>query len=148
FEPITLDQMTVFLAVVDHGGFSAAARALGRVQSAVSHSVTSLEKTLGTTLVDRRSRPPVPTDAGRRIAVEARLVLAQARALRQVAGAMREGLEPELTVAIDPLYPTDVLADALRAFHDAFPTVSLRLVTDLMGDALQLVRDGVADLGV
>ena len=148
FEPISLDQITVFLAVIDHGGFSAAARKLGRVQSAVSHSVTSLERTLGTTLFDRSSRPPVPTDAGRRLAAEARLVLAQARELRQVAGAMREGLEAELTVAIDPLYPLDALAHTLQRFHTTFPTVGLRLHTDLMGDALALVRDGFADLGV
>jgi DNA-binding transcriptional LysR family regulator len=148
FEPITLDQMTVFLAVVEHGGFSAAARELGRVQSAVSHSVTSLERTLGTTLFDRRSRPPMPTDAGRRLAAEARLVLAQARELRQVAGAMREGLEPELTIAVDPLYPVAPLASRLRAFHETFPTVALRVYTELLGDALQLVRDGVAELGV
>jgi DNA-binding transcriptional LysR family regulator len=148
FEPITLDQLTVFLAVLEHGGFSAAARELGRVQSAISHSVTSLEKTLGTTLFDRRSRPPVPTDAGQRLAAEARLVLAQARELRQVAGAMREGLEPELAVAIDSLYPVDALAQTLHAFHQTFPTVALRVYTDLLGDALHLVREGVAELGV
>jgi DNA-binding transcriptional LysR family regulator len=148
FEPITLDQMTVFLAVLEHGGFSAAARELGRVQSAVSQSVTSLEKTLGTTLFDRRNRPPTPTDAGRRLAAEARLVLAQARALREVAGAMREGLEAEVNVAIDPLYPVDALAGTLRSFHETFPTVALRVYTDLMGDALALVRDGAAELGV
>jgi DNA-binding transcriptional LysR family regulator len=148
FEPITLDQMTVFLAVIEHGGFSAAARELGRVQSAVSHSVTSLEKTLGTTLFDRGSRPPTPTEAGLRLAAEARLVLAQARELRQVAGAMREGLEPELTIAIDPLYPIGALAATLHAFHETFPTVALRIHTDLLGDALQRVRDGAADLGV
>jgi DNA-binding transcriptional LysR family regulator len=148
FEPITLDQMTVFLAVVEHGGFSAAARELGRVQSAVSHSVTSLEKILGTTLFDRAHRPPLPTDAGLRLAAEARLVLAQARELRQVAGAMREGLEPKLNIAIDPLYPADALADTLHAFHATFPTVALRVHTGVLGDAPQLVRDGIADLGV
>lgn len=148
FEPFTLDQITVFLAVVEHGGFSAAARELGRVQSAVSHSVATLEQTLGAALFDRARRPPALTDAGRRLAAEARLVLAQARELRHVAGAIREGLEPHLTLAIDPLYPATALASACRAFHDEHPSVSLRVHAELLGEALALVRDGLADLGV
>lgn len=148
FEPFTLDQITVFLAVVEHGGFSAAARELGRVQSAVSHSVATLEQTLGASLFDRARRPPSLTDAGRRLAAEARLVLAQAREMRHVAGAIREGLEPHLTLVVDPLYPTSALADACRAFHAEHPSVSLRIHTELLDEALALVRDGVADLGV
>ncbi|MCB9598335.1 MAG: LysR family transcriptional regulator [Sandaracinaceae bacterium] len=148
FEPFTLDQMTVFLAVVEHGGFSAAARELGRVQSAVSHSVASLEVTLSTTLFDRASRPPALTDAGRRLAAEARLVLAQARELRHVAGAIREGLEPGLTLVVDPIYPAGALVEACRAFHAEFASVSLRLQTDLLGEARRLVREGDAELGV
>lgn len=148
FEPFTLDQMTIFLAVVDRGGFSAAAKDLGRVQSAVSHSVASLEKTLGTKLLDRRHRPPQLTDAGRRLAAEARLVLAQARELRTVASAMRTGLEPELSLAVDSLYPAVTLADTLHAFHVEYPTVVVRVLTDLLGEAVRLVRDGEADLGV
>lgn len=148
FEPFTLDQVTAFLAVAEHGGFSAAAHKLGRVQSAVSHSVASLEKTLGTTLFDRRCRPPELTQAGRRLATEARLVLAQARELRHVAGAIRDGLEPALTLVVDPIYPADALTRALRDFHDSYPEVGLRVVTELLGEAVGLVRSGAAELGV
>jgi DNA-binding transcriptional LysR family regulator len=148
FEPITLDQLTAFLAVVEHRGFSAAARKLGRVQSAVSHSVGTLEKTLGTTLFDRTVRPPMLTDAGRRLAAEASLVLAQARELRQVASAMREGLEPRLTVVVDSILPVGHIADALSEFHATFPTVSLRLHSDVLGAAVSLVREGIAELGL
>jgi DNA-binding transcriptional LysR family regulator len=148
FEPITLDQITVFLAVLERGGFSAAARELGRVQSAISHSVASLEQTLGTRLFDRQCRPPRPTTAGLRLAAEARLVRSQVRELRQVAGAMREGLEPSLTLGVDLLYPGEALAAALREFHDRYPTVVLRVRTELMGDSLKVVQEGAADLGV
>jgi DNA-binding transcriptional LysR family regulator len=76
------------------------------------------------------------------------LVLAQARELRHVAGAMREGLEPELIIAVDPIFPVGMLAQTLRAFHTAFPTIGLRVHTALLRDALELVRDGIAELGV
>lgn len=148
FEPISLDQLTVFVAVVDHGGFSAAARHLGRVQSAVSHAIAGLETALSTPLFDRSHRPPSPTVAGRRLAAEARLVLAQVRELREVAGVMREGLEAEVTLVVDPIYPVAALTHALSDFHRNFPTVSVRVQTEVLDGAVALVRDGLADLGV
>jgi len=55
-DPLTLDQMRVLLAVAQSGSFSAAARKLGRVQSAVSQSVQALETALGTTLSSEMAR--------------------------------------------------------------------------------------------
>ena len=49
---LTLDQLRVLVAIADNGSFSAAGRSLGRVQSAVSQSVASLEDTQGVTLFD------------------------------------------------------------------------------------------------
>jgi DNA-binding transcriptional LysR family regulator len=59
---LTLDQLRIVIAVAETGSFSGAARRLGRVQSAVSQSVQSLEATLGIPLFDRAAkvapRPP------------------------------------------------------------------------------------------
>ena len=46
-DPLTLDQMRVLVAVAENGSFSAAARKLGRVQSAVSQAVRKLEIEIG-----------------------------------------------------------------------------------------------------
>ena len=148
FNEVTLDQITVFVAAVEQGGFTAAARDLGRVQSAVSQAVANLEASLGVKLFDRRTRPPRLTVEGQRLAAEARLVLAQTKELHQVAAALREGLEPTLTVAVDPIYPAAMLTEALAELRETYPTVGLRLHTDLLGEAVALVRDGVAQLGV
>jgi DNA-binding transcriptional LysR family regulator len=148
FEPFTLDQLTVFLAVVDHGSFSAAGQELGRVQSAVSHAVATLEDTLGTRLFDRRGRRPVPTASGLRLAAEARLVLAQARELRHRAAALVEGLEPTVAMVVDPLYPRAALIEACRDFHRAFPEAELRIRHEVLARAVALVHEGLVDLGV
>lgn len=58
------DWLETFVAVIDHGSFSGAARALHRAQSRVSTHVASLEKALGGTLVDRSHRPIGPTELG------------------------------------------------------------------------------------
>ena len=57
-EALTIDQLRLFLAVVDEGSFSAAARALRRAQSAVSYGIANLEKQLDVQLFDRTSRTP------------------------------------------------------------------------------------------
>ena len=57
-DPLTLDQMRALVVVADAGSFSAAARRLGRVQSAISQSIQTMEATLGVTLFDRSTRTP------------------------------------------------------------------------------------------
>lgn len=147
YAPFTLDQLTTFLAVLDEGSFSAAARRLGRVQSAVSYAIGQLEEGLGTELFDRSSRTPALTEAGRRLAAEARLVLARTRDLTEVAARLRGGIEPELRVVIDALYPSDRLTEVCAAFVDAFPATLLRLDVGILGETVAVVLRGDADLG-
>src|SRR5689334_16060920 len=99
--PYSLDQLAGFLAVVEEGSFSAAGRKLGRVQSAISYGIAQLESALDMQLFDRNGHTPVLTDAGHRLAAEAKLVLAQARDLAEVAARLRAGIEPELRVVVD-----------------------------------------------
>lgn len=61
-----LQELTAFAAVVEAGGFSAAARRIGESQSAVSKSVSALERRLGVQLLNRTTRSVTPTEAGRR----------------------------------------------------------------------------------
>ena len=61
----SLDQLRIFLTVVEEGSFGGAARKLGRAVSAISYGVQQMEAQLGVTLFDRAgSRKPVLTDAG------------------------------------------------------------------------------------
>ena len=63
--PIDLRALQAFVAVCETGSMTAAARQLGVSQSAISQSVSSLERDQGTSLFDRESRPPRPNMAGR-----------------------------------------------------------------------------------
>ena len=60
-DSLTLDQLRVLIAVADEGSFSGAARRLGRVQSAISQAVQTLEATLELALFDRSAKKPVLT---------------------------------------------------------------------------------------
>src|SRR3989344_702992 len=71
------DSVQVFLAALDHGSFSAAARALSRVPSAVSMTIAHLEAELDVQLFDRSGREPRPTAAARALEPQARLLAGQ-----------------------------------------------------------------------
>lgn len=112
----TLDQLEVLDAIDRHGTFARAARSLGRVPSAVSYAVRTMEEQLGVSLFERLGNRTALTAAGRRLLESARGVLAQARSLEQLAGELRDGWEPELQVVIDGVYPMAPIMSALSTF--------------------------------
>ena len=145
---LSLDQLRVLVTIVDTGSFSAAGRKLGRVQSAISQAVATLESTQGVVLFDRGSHRPQLTEVGRVLVDQARLVLAGAARFEAVAAGTRGGLEPELALAIDPLVPTAPLIDSLRALSETYPTLPVSFSTEGLGGSLRRLRSGSAALAI
>jgi DNA-binding transcriptional LysR family regulator len=145
---LTLDQLRILVAVADSGSFSAAARRLGRVQSAISQSVQSLEAILRVSLFDRGAKTPVLTEAGRVLLDDARHLLRGVETLRARAETIAADVEPDLTLAVDPVFPNPVLMASLRALRDAFPHLPVTLFTEGLGGAEQRLREGSARLGI
>ncbi len=89
----TLDQLRVFLTVVDVGSFAGAARKLGRATSVVSYAIANLESQLGVSLFDREStRKPQLTEAGRTVLAEARTISNGVHGLRAKVKGLLQGL--------------------------------------------------------
>lgn len=145
----TLDQLTVFLAIVEAGGFAAAARRLNRANSVVSYAIANLEAQLGLTLFDRAAaKTPVLTEAGKVVLAQARVIAGDVADLKAKAKGLLQGLEAEVHLVLDVMLPTARVVDALRAFREAFPTVTLRLHVEGLGAVTQMVLDRGAILGV
>ena len=145
---LTLDQLRILIAVAETGSFSAAARRLGRVQSAVSQSVQALEATLGVALFDRSERTPKLSDAGRALLGDARQVVQSTEGLRAHAESIAAEVEPELSLAVDAILPGDVLMASLKGLSREFPHLPVTLFTEGLGGAEQRLRDRVARLGI
>lgn len=136
------------VAIEDTGSLSAAGRHLRRVQSAISHSIQTLEQAQGLLLFDRSTRTPRLTDAGRALAAQARQVLRQAEVFDRTARAIAAGLEPELPIAIDSFVPTPPVIRSLAGLQAQYPNLTVTLFTEGMGAAERRVRDGTATLGL
>ncbi|WP_394831318.1 LysR family transcriptional regulator [Pendulispora rubella] len=145
---LSLDQLRVLVTIADSGSFSAAGRALGRAQSAISQAIATLEELQGVTLFDREGYRPRLTDVGRVLTDQARLVLASAARFEAVAANSRKGLEPELAIAIDPLVPTEPLIESMRALGGEFPDLPISFSTEGLGGSLRRLRAGSAALAI
>ncbi|WP_342629598.1 LysR family transcriptional regulator [Nguyenibacter vanlangensis] len=137
---LTLDQLRVLVAIAETGSFSAAGRRLGRVQSAISQSILALEGAQGVVLFDRSRHRPILTEQGRVLVDQARLVLAGAARFAAVAAGMHAGIEPELTLVIDPLVPSEPLVKSLQALQVQFPDLPVRFQAELIGGAARRLR--------
>lgn len=145
----TLDQLRIFLAVAEEGSFNRAAKRLGRALSVISYGIATLEAQLGVRLFEREgSRRPELTDAGRALLADARAVAGEVDGLMARARGIRQGLETELALAVDVMFPSSVVASVLRDFQAVFPTVDLRLHIEALGAVAALVLDGKADLAI
>ena len=147
-DPLTLDQMRIFVAVAETGSFSAAARRLGRVQSAVSQAVNTLEHILGVPLFDRAGKTPSLTSAGAVLLKDARRLIDGARALKSRAASILTDVEPELTLAIDATFPNHLLMASLNALRVEFPLLPVSVFTEGLGGAEQRLRDGLVRLAI
>ncbi|MDQ0395028.1 LysR family transcriptional regulator [Labrys monachus] len=145
----TLDQLQVFLAIVDAGSFAAAARRLGRATSVVSYTIANLEAQLGLELFDRDStRKPALTEAGRAILGDTRTITMRLGDLVAKAKGLHAGLEAEVALVVDVMLPPCSLVQVLDAFQIEFPTVALRLYVEALGAVTQHVLDGIANVGI
>ena len=147
-ETISLDQLRVFARAVELGSFSAAGRELGRAQSAVSYAITTLESQGGLILFDRSGHTPKLTDHGAAVLADAKAILARTEGLHARAAGLRDGLEPELSICIDVMYPVPRLAQVLAEFRQRFPTVTMRVGVEVLGAVAEQVIQGRAKFGV
>lgn len=145
---LSLDQLRIFVAICDHGGFAAAGRALGRVQSAISQSVRTLEEVQQVKLFERSGRNMRLTAAGRVLLEQARQVLRQAMVFEQIAVSVAMGLEPELKLVVDCFVPVLPVMEGVRQVGARYPDLPITLFTEGPWAGQRRIRDGSAALAI
>lgn len=147
-DALSLDQLRMFIAAAESGSFSAAGRKLRRAQSLISHAVAKLEGQLRVNLFDRSAKYPKLTGEGEALLVEAKAVIGRMDGFKARAKTMAEGLEPELSVVVDVMFPMAALTTAVGSFREAYPHTPLRLYVEALGAVVQAVIDGRARVAI
>ena len=143
-----LDQLQMFVTAAKLGSFSACARQLGKVQSAVSQGIANLEIDLNVELFDRSTRKPTLTEQGRHLLRFAEATLQQSFELQSAAKALSDLQETEVTILIDDNLLIDKLGEIAEEFSQRFPSTTLSTMLASSTDIPNLLLSGKGDLGV
>ena len=142
----TLEQWRMLEAVVRHGGFAQAAKAIHKSQSTINHAVHKLQDQLGLPLLEVVGRKAQLTEAGALMLRRASQLLEQAAQLEQVADSLGSGTEAEIRLAVDEVYPHDSLVAALQALAAEFPNTRVQLLETVLSGGPERLVAGDVDL--
>lgn len=140
-----LDGLAVFLVVAEQKGFRAAARQLGLTPSAVSQSIRALERRIGAALFSRTTRSVGLTEAGEKLLAHARPAADLFQAGLDAARDLGEQPSGHLRINAPRLSVFLLIDRLLPDFHDAYPNISLELVSE--DELIDIVGQGF-DAGV
>jgi DNA-binding transcriptional LysR family regulator len=138
-----LDELTIFVAIVEAGSLVSAARRLRRSPPAVTRALSSLEDRIGLRLVDRTTRRLAPTEAGNGLAERARAFLADYEEM--LVGASQAPIRGVLRITAPVQFGRRHVAPIVSAFLNAYP--DMRVELSLNDRNLDLIEEGL-DLAV
>ena len=145
---MTFEQLRVLQAIVTHGTFRAAAKALHKSQPALSAMIRNLEAECGFPIFSRETYRPELTREGRVFYDRAVATLREMGRLNALAGRLSGKEEPELSIAINTIYGVKPLLQTLKAVDSAFPATRLSVTTEVLGGAMEALREGRTDIAI
>src|SRR5260221_286135 len=145
---ISLDQWRALVAVVDDGGYAAAAEAIHKSQSAVTYAVQQVEKLLGVKAFRLEGRKAVLTPAGRMLYSRARVLLDEASSLERAAQRNSAGWEAEITIAVEIIFPTWLLLKCLDRFGREAPNTRIEVIETVLGGAPEALLEHRVELAL
>jgi len=145
---MTLQQLTYFLAAVEHGSFSAAAEALYIAQPSLSEQIRRLEHSLGVPLFVRTNRKLVLTDAGHLLLPRAQHALAAAKEAEESVRGVRTLTGGTVSFGTFSSAQHLLLGDLIADFHARYPQVRVRVVGLNSSEVADAVREGTLEAGL
>lgn len=145
---MTLTQLSYIVAVDTHRHFQLAAEACGVTQPTLSMQIMKLEDVLGVRLFDRSRHPVEPTDIGRLVIDQARVVLREAARLRELVDEVGGEVVGELRIGVIPTLAPYILPRFLSDLSRRHPGLSLVVEEALTDQIVELLRSDRLDAGL
>lgn len=142
------EQLLIFKTVVETGSFSAAARKLGKVPSAVSMSIAHLEIDLNLQLFERIGREPKPTAQGWVLYEKTTQLLVEMNQWKQHAFALSDGLESSLNIVVVSELIHIQWTEYIALLEQKFPSLQINIITAPQEDAIKMLFNRSAQLAL
>ncbi|WP_420933111.1 LysR family transcriptional regulator [Alteromonas sp. A081] len=144
----TLEQWRMFKAVVDAGGFNQASTVVHKSQSSVHHAVQKLENAIGVVLFENSGRKVKLSPQGELMYRRATFLLGEAQKLEAIAYSLRSGTETTLRVAVDIIFPSQLLYNVLNKVSEEFPLLRVELEETVLSGSNTMLSSGNVDIGI
>ncbi|MES2207153.1 MAG: LysR family transcriptional regulator [Pseudomonadota bacterium] len=145
---ITLDQWRALVAVVDFGSYACAAEKLHKSQSAITYAVQKIEALLNIKVFEIQGRKAIITATGNMLYRRAQLLLDEAKKIEQATKSLSAGWEPEIKIAVEILYPNQLLFKSLAQFSKESPHTRIEIIESVIGGTAEALLQGQADLAI
>lgn len=145
---INQEQLIIFKTVIETGSFSAAARTLGKVPSAVSMSIANLEIDLNLSIFSRAGREPIATPQAITLYEKTEQLLIEMNQWKQHAFALSEGLESALNIVVVSEILHIQWIDYISLLEKEFPDLQINIFSAPQEDALNMLLNQTAQLAM
>lgn len=143
---LTLDTLAILDAIARRGSFARAAEELDRAPSSLTYAVQQLEADLDVLVFDRSGHRARLTPAGQLLLDDGRMLLKAAADTEQRVRQAADGWEPMLTLAVNAILPMAPVLDCIAEFDDLGQKTALRVRTEVLAGAWEVLLSGDADL--
>jgi DNA-binding transcriptional LysR family regulator len=140
--------LEILAAIVDHGGLTEGAEALGKSQPSVSRTLSQLEARIGAPLFKPGRRPLQPTELGLALAEHGRAVLKANRTASELVDSYRSGHSGLVRVGGTPIFMDGVIAPMIARFQQAHPDVRVDQSYGYADDLIDRLRTGTLDVAI
>jgi len=145
---ISLEQWRALQAVVEAGGYAQAAQRLHKTQSTITYAVQQIQKLLGIQAFEIKGRKAVLTQSGQVLYRRAKTLLEEAATLERGAAQMSSEWQPEIRIAVETLFPTWLLLEALEIFARERPETRIEIYETVMSGTTELLASGRVDIAI
>lgn len=144
----SIEQLHAFVATVDTGSFSAAARQLSKAQSVISQHVINLEIDCDAVLFERAGRYPQLTQAGHKLLPHAQALLSQHQRLLNSALALNDSSPSEMTIVLDEGIPFRAITKIINQLQSSYPNITLEFLSASSPDIIDLLQQETPLTGI
>ena len=145
---MNLQQIEYLIALDKYCNFSVAAKNLFITQPALTIQIKNLEEELGIEIFDRNKKPIVPTEIGRELIEQARILRKNTEKFKDIVSEFKADISGELSVGIIPTVAPYIVPRFVNNFIKKYPKVNLTFSEVISEEILIKLKDGTLDAGI